>query len=181
MSGVIRLDIVLRESVDTAYRDLVTRPTGAAVRHRVITVLRDMHDDRADLDFSEVGLIDFSCADEVVAKLLVETVDLHVPRLVLRGVHDHHAEAIDFALARYDLVIVAVLATTHRPRLLGSASDDWRAAFHALTDLGRAPALPVAEMLSWPVPRTAAALSGLASRGCVVAHPDATFELAAVA
>ncbi|MGH7592894.1 MAG: hypothetical protein ACRELE_03460 [Gemmatimonadales bacterium] len=181
MSAIIRLDIVLHETVDTAYRDLVTRPTGAAVRHRVIAVLRALPDDNAELDFSEVGLMDFSCADEVVAKLLVETVGVRIPRLRLRGIREHHAEAIEHALARYDLVIVALPAGSLQPRLLGSAPEDWRAVFRALTQLGRVAAPPVADRLAWPVTRTVDALQGLANRHCVVQHPDATFELGAVA
>jgi hypothetical protein len=181
VSAIIRLDIVLHDAVATAYRDLVTRPTGAAVRHRVITVLQDLPDDHAELDFSEVGVMDFSCADEVVAKLLVETTGSRLPRLRLVGVREDHAEAIEFALARYDLVMVAVLMNSPEPRLLGSAPDDWRDAFRTLSRLGRASVPPVADELSWPVARTSAALQGLVSRRCVVEHADATFELGAVA
>lgn len=181
MSAIIRLDVMLREAVATPYRDLVTRPTGAAVRHRVLTVLRDALDADAQLDFSQVGLMDFSCADEVIAKLLVEILDLPVQRLMLRGVHENHADAIEHALARYDLVIVAILAESVEPQLLGAASADWRDAFRALTRLGRAAAPPVAAALSWPVARTVDALQGLARRRCVVAYPDATFALGAVA
>lgn len=181
MSTVIRLDLVLREAVATPYRDLVTRPTGVAVRHRVLTVLRDSEGSDAQLDFSEVGLIDFSCADEVIAKLLVEILDLPVQRLMLRGVSENHADAIEHALARYDLVIVALLTEFPEPRLLGSAPEDWRDAFRTLTQLGRAAAPPIADALSWPVRRTLDALEGLARRRCVVAHPDATWELGAVA
>lgn len=181
MSAVIRLDIVLREAVETQYRDLVTRPTGAAVRHRVITVLGDRPVDNAELDFSEVGLIDFSCADEVVAKLLVEFTDRGTPRLILRGVQDHHAEAIEHALQRYGLVVVALLSESPEPRLLGSATEDWRSAFRALTRYGRAAAPPIAHVLAWPVSRTIEALEGLVGGRCVIAHPDATFEAGAVA
>ena len=181
MSTIIRLDLLLREAVATPYRDLVTRPTGAAVRQRVLTVLRNTGERDAQLDFSEVGLLDFSCADEIIAKLLVETLGLPVQRVMLRGVSENHADAIEHALARYDLVIVAVLTQSPEPRLLGAAPDDWRAAFRALTPLGRTPAPPIADVLSWPLPRTVAALEGLARRRCVVAHPDATFELGAVA
>jgi hypothetical protein len=181
VSTIIRLDLILREAVATRYRDLVTRPTGAAVRHRVMTVLRDAPEQDAQLDFSEVGLMDFSCADEVIAKLLVETLDLPVQRVMLRGVSANQADAIEHALARYDLVIVAILTEFPEPRLLGSAPEDWRAAFQALTQLGRAPAPPIADALSWPVRRTIDALEGLARRRCVVAHPDDTFELGAVA
>jgi hypothetical protein len=181
MSTIIRLDIVLREAVSTPYRDLVTRPTGAAVRHRVLTVLRDTGDDDAELDFSEVGLVDFSCADEVVAKLLVATLDQGVPRLVLRGVQEHHADAIEQALSRYDLLVVAILVNAVQPRLLGAAPDDWRTAFGALDRIGRAPISPVADALDWPVSRAADALRGLTQHRCVVSYPDETFAIGAVA
>jgi hypothetical protein len=181
VSTVIRLDLMLREAVATPYRDLVTRPTGAAVRHRVLDALRDTSSADAQLDFSEVGLMDFSCADEVIAKLLVETLDLPLQRLMLRGVSENHADAIEHALVRYDLVIVAILTVSPEPRLLGSVPEDWRAAFRALTQLGRAAAAPIADALSWPVLRAVDALDGLARRRCVVAHPDATWELGAVA
>jgi len=181
MSALIRVDLMLRDAVATPYRDLVTRPTGVAVRDRVLTVLRDSSDDDAQLDFSEVGLMDFSCADEVIAKLLVAILDQPMQRLSLRGLHENHADAIEHALARYDLVIVAIRADTLEPQLLGSAPEDWRAAFRTLIQLGRAAAAPVADALSWSVPRTVDALQGLARRRCVVAYPDATFELGAVA
>lgn len=181
MSAIIRLDVMLREAVATPYRDLVTRPTGAAVRDRVLTELRVSSDEDAQLDFTEVGLMDFSCADEVIAKLLVATLGQPQQRLMLRGVHENHADAIEHALARYDLVIVALLIEGAELRLLGSAPEDWRDVFRALTRIGRAPAAPVADALSWPVGRTVDALEGLARRRCVVAYPDATFELGAVA
>ncbi|MGH7582334.1 MAG: hypothetical protein ACREL5_03800 [Gemmatimonadales bacterium] len=175
MSAVIRLDVMLHEAVATPYRDLVTRPAGAAVRNRVLAVLRDADDDAAQLDFSEVGLMDYSCADEVVAKLLVEMLNAPGARLSLRGVREHHADAISHALSRYDLVIVALLTDFHEPQLLGTAPADWHDAFGALRSLGRAPAAPVAAALSWPVARTETALRGLAGRRCVVEYPDATF------
>jgi hypothetical protein len=181
VSAVIRLDIVLREAVETPYCDLVTRPTGAAVRQRVLTALRGTPGGEALLDFSGVGLVDFSCADEVVAKLLPEALAMPVTRVVLRGVHEHHADAIEHALTRHGLVVVALLTDSPRPRLLGAVSDDWRDVFGALDRIGRSPALRVAEALAWPVTRAADALAGLVCRRCVLAHPDATFELGAVA
>ncbi len=182
MSATIRLDILLREAVDTRYRDLVTRPTGVAVRQRVISALRDMLDGDAALDFSQLGLMDFSCADEVIAKLLIEMVGQQMPRVRLRGVRPDHAEAIEHALVRYDLVIVAIFAEAPlEPRLLGSAPPDWHVVFKALSQLGRVPAGSVAERLAWPILRSSDALQGLAHRRCLVAHADQTFELGAVA
>ncbi len=181
MNSVIRLDIILREAVATPYRDLVTRQTGAAVRDRLLMVLRDHPGRDAHLDFSEVGLVDFSCADEVVAKLIVASADLPVPRVLLHGVGVDHAEAIEHALQRLGLVVVAVLLDSDQPLLLGAISEDCRTAFGALTEHGRVAATAIAHELGWSEARAREALDGLATRRCVLAHPDATFEFGAVA
>jgi hypothetical protein len=176
MTAVIRLDLMLREAVATPYRDLVTRPTGVAVRNRVLTALHDAGEGDAHLDFSEVGLVDFSCADEIVAKLLVANALSGRRRMVLRGVREDHAEAIEHALARQDLVIVAVGVMPAVPRLLGAAPDEWRMAFGAVVALGRTPALAVAERLAWHETAARDVLERLADRRCIRVHPDATYE-----
>lgn len=181
MSAVIRLDHMLREATEMSYRDLVTRPTGAAVRHRVVSTLRGQTSLDARLDFSHVGLVDFSCADEIVAKLLVMTADLPLTRLVLLGVREDHAEAIEHALICHGLAVVVFEAGAAQPRLLGSASADWHAAFGALSRFGRSTAHPVAEVLTWELTRARDALDGLAASRCVLAHPDATYELGGLA
>jgi len=61
---------VLREALATPYRILVTRATGALVRDRIELKLTQYNCNAAVLDFREVDLLDLSCADEVVAKLL---------------------------------------------------------------------------------------------------------------
>ena len=71
MIQTICLGHVLREAVTTPYRNLVTRPTGAAVRGRIERTMRDSGCHVALLDFSDVELLDLSCADEIVAKLLL--------------------------------------------------------------------------------------------------------------
>jgi hypothetical protein len=67
----IRIGHLLREAVAAPYRNLVTRPTGAAVRSRIEETLAGSRCLTALLDFSEIELVDLSCADEVVAKLLL--------------------------------------------------------------------------------------------------------------
>ncbi|NIU79845.1 MAG: hypothetical protein GWN71_41805, partial [Gammaproteobacteria bacterium] len=67
-----RIDLrhILRHTVSDLYGDLVTRPTGKAVRHGIEQALA-----RADgrqvavIDFSTVRCLDISCADEIVGKL----------------------------------------------------------------------------------------------------------------
>lgn len=181
MSALIRLDTMIHETLARPYRDLVTRPTGAAVRGRVVVALRDTMERDALLDFSEIGVVDFSCADEVVAKLLFAADELPVTRVLLRGLSDDHVEAIEHVLRHHGLVIVAVCLGSTVPCLLGDIADDDRAAFGALAAVGRSPVEPVAVALGWPVVRTRQALDTLATRRCVLAYPDATFELGAVA
>ena len=82
MINHIDLGTVLRKTVCDLYSDLVTRPTGAAVRTGIEQQLAEAKDRTLTvIDFTHVGLLDFSCADEIVAKgdderlLLIGTVD----------------------------------------------------------------------------------------------------------
>ena len=72
----IDVNSVLRQTLSCElYSNLVTRPTGAAVRTQIEALLADSRERSLTvIDFSHVGMIDFSCADEVVAKLLLRYV-----------------------------------------------------------------------------------------------------------
>jgi len=90
------------------YADLVTRPTGRAVRESIERQFfdsppRDTDGPIAVIDFTGVGCLDFSCADEIVAKLLRD----HVWVLVLRGMTDSHREAIEPVLETAGLMAFA--------------------------------------------------------------------------
>ena len=69
MIETIRIGHLLRETAPSPYRHLVTRPTGAAVRHSIELALSRSDCLTALLDFSDIELLDFSCAEEIVAKL----------------------------------------------------------------------------------------------------------------
>jgi hypothetical protein len=93
---------VLQESVPGVYADLVTRPTGRVVRERIERVIaRGAGGDVAiaRMDFTGVGCIDYSCADEIVAKLLRGQPAV----LVLSGISDGHREAIEPVLTGHGL------------------------------------------------------------------------------
>ncbi|HRP07407.1 MAG TPA: hypothetical protein PLL69_02870 [Gemmatimonadales bacterium] len=181
MNGVIPLDEVLRDATRQAYRDLVTRPTGAAVRHRLVSALRDLERTEALLDFSRIGLVDYSCADEVVAKLVAVLHELPVSRVVLGGVREDQAEAIEHALIRHGLAVLALEDSSNRPMLLGAVDDDCRQVFSVLVTVVRATAGPIADRLEWPEPRAHEALESLAAGRCILAHSDATYELGVLA
>jgi len=101
----IDLQAILRESIAGIYDDLVTRSTGRAVRERIERQFVDPgHAPIAVIDFTGVGCLDFSCADEIVAKLLRDRVRV----LVLRGMTDGHLDAIEPVLETAQLVAFAV-------------------------------------------------------------------------
>lgn len=96
----IKIQEVLQQSISGLYTDLVTRPTGRAVRENIERDL--LSDTIAVMDFTGVGCLDYSCADEIVAKLLRATVRV----LLLRGTSDSHREAIEPVLVGHGLAAV---------------------------------------------------------------------------
>jgi hypothetical protein len=99
----------VRKSVTSLYSGLVTRQTGKAVRHAIEMQLGGAGNVSLSLiDFSEVAIIDFSCADEVVAKLVQRYLDDGPPDafFVFRGVHEPHRDQIETVLHRQGLAAV---------------------------------------------------------------------------
>ena len=151
-----------------AVRSLVTRPTGAAVRGRIEAALAGSGATIAFLDFSQLDLIDFSCADEVVAKLLIHTGPTPERYLVLVGLHDHQDEEIDHVLTRQNLAVLAFRDHASRPRLLGNVRAEHRRVFEALLDHGGpGDAHALAQRLGASVDLVADALQALALYGVV--------------
>lgn len=128
---MMRIDVgsVLRYSANLPYADLVTRSTGAAVRRCIeaeIATLGD--DDVVTLDFTHIGMMDYSCADEVVAQLLLDLArrGARPSSLVFHGITDAHLEAIENVLDHHRLALVVYFADG-AARLVGAVSDEERA------------------------------------------------------
>ena len=144
----IEIDVgsLVQRSVATLYSHLVTRPTGRAVRQAIESLLDDAGDTAFSLiDLSEVTVLDFSCADEVVAKLLLRySADAgHEAFFVFRGVREPHREPIVAVLERHGLAAVAETGP-RRFELLGEGTEPEHRAWAVLEDRGRleAPELP---------------------------------------
>lgn len=133
-----------RRSVTSLYSNLVTRPTGRAIRMGVESQLAELSGEMPSaclsvLDFSGVRVLDYSCADEIVAKLLLRYGGVAPPAqvyFVVRGVQDHHEEAIEAVLERHDLLVVAE-DESGAHRLLGTTDPLLRSCWSALLRLGR--------------------------------------------
>jgi len=163
MIETFRLHQLLRETVSAPYRCLVTRPTGAAIRSRIEEALADSACVTALLDFAEVEVIDFSCADEVVAKLVLAQHTSSGPYVVLQGLTEPQLEAVEHVLNHRRLAVAALREQPARPALLGCADDDTRQAFTTLCEDGATDPDSLARRIGWSRERAAAALEMLTS------------------
>lgn len=101
-------DPIMQQSV-SLHSYLVTRPTGRAVRMAIEAQLPGPGQVALSvIDFSEVRLIDYSCADEVVAKLLQRYLEAGEPDayFVFRGIGEAQWEQIISVLERQGLAAV---------------------------------------------------------------------------
>ena len=195
MINHIDLSSVLRGAVCDLYSNLVTRPTGAAVRGVIEQKLADMGDRTLTvIDFSHVTLLDFSCADEIVAKLLLRygaaaddpsrTAETPCavaddwsgapapsgPReayFVFRGVSDLHRDAIETVLERHRLALVAE-GEDGLPELVGAVDEPERRAWEALVRGPRADAAEVARAADLADDEATAVLDRLCRRRLVI-------------
>lgn len=171
-SPPIQIDVgsLVQRSVATLYSHLVTRPTGRAVRLAIESLLADAGDTALSLiDLSEVNVLDFSCADEVVAKLLLRYLDADRPReayFVIRGLSDIHREPIEVVLERQQLATVAQ-REDGTYELLGVRSGSEDSVWRVVETHGRIRSEEVPLLLPAPEDRTA--LRGLVRRRVVFA------------
>jgi hypothetical protein len=162
MIHTIKLDRILQGAVATPYRDLVTRPTGAAVRGRVEDAMAEARCLTAFLDFSAVGLLDFSCADEVVAKLLQRSQSAGDRYVLLIGLSEDQSEAIDHVLNHHGMMCAVLTEASETPVLLGDCSDEARVAFRHIHETGPCTPASLARDLGWSQAQALAALRPLA-------------------
>jgi hypothetical protein len=146
MTNHIDLGSVLRQTLSASlYSNLVTRPTGAAVRTQIELLLADaLATGRAltVIDFSHVSVIDFSCADEIIAKLLMShSAQGRESYFVFRGLSEDHFHAIETVLERHGLALV--VEGEDGLELVGVLNGHERRAWDMLKQRGR---LPIADL-----------------------------------
>lgn len=189
MTPLIDVGAVLRGSVSDQYTNLVTRHTGRAVRDGIERELASLDGRRVTIiDFSHVGLLDYSCADEIVAQLLLRygataegpaAADGAETYFVFRGVGDH-LDPIEHVLEHHGLAIVyeAPGGDTH---LVGEVTEAERLAWQTVKRIPRATADAVATVAGLPVEACERALLRLWRRRLVLRDEVAFVPIGAVA
>ena len=143
MTNHIDVGSVLRQTLAAnLYSNLVTRPTGRAVRSQIEHLIERSQRSLTVIDFTHVGMIDFSCADEVIAKLLMDQATDRESYFVFRGVTDDHWDAIESVVERHGLALV--IEREGDVELVGVLAEGERRAFQAVKRRGRAEARELA-------------------------------------
>jgi len=103
----IKLREILGGGADDVH--MVTRETGRRARAATAAILTDVDEGAVTtLDFAGVGIIDYSCADEFLAKLLTRLTagEYGDKYLRLAGVNDSQKENLEVALERKKLATI---------------------------------------------------------------------------
>jgi hypothetical protein len=116
----INLWAILQRTVSDGYADLVTRRTGAAVRGGIEQEMAGADGEAAYIDFAAVRLLDLSCADEIVAKLVLQYGSW---RFIFRGLTPSQRDAIEPVLEHHGLAVATVTDNAGTLELIGSNTD----------------------------------------------------------
>jgi hypothetical protein len=119
------LEAILKAELKNGSSDLVTRPTGQTIRDRIERgLVREADGVVIAIDFSDIGVIDYSCADEVVAKLVSRLVSGEYGDKYVRftGLNENQKENIEVALERKGLAAIVEMRGGKKT-ILGSLNN----------------------------------------------------------
>jgi hypothetical protein len=116
---------LFREEIKNGPPDLVDRQSGQVIRNRIERRMDELREDNViALDFSKIGVIDYSCADEIIAKLISRLLsgEYGDKYIILIGLNDNQRENIQVALERKDLAVM-VKMRDGKKALLGNLNN----------------------------------------------------------
>src|SRR4030067_1937313 len=140
----------LKEELGNGSKDLVTRPSGEKIRLRVEGDMANEPDGAVvALDFSEIGIIDYSCADEIVTKLVSRLLsgEYGDRDLMLAGLNDNQKENIEVALERKDLAVMADMKNGKKI-LLGNLNNYLKETLDLIVKKGKITAKELSEIMN---------------------------------
>ena len=113
---------LLKEELGNGSSDLVTRPSGNKIRERIERdIVNEPEGTVVALDFSKIGIVDYSCADEIAAKLISRLLsgEYGDRYIVLTGLNENQKENIEVALERKELAVIGMMRDKEKV-LIGS-------------------------------------------------------------
>ncbi|HEY5999010.1 MAG TPA: hypothetical protein VI078_06850 [bacterium] len=140
---------LFREATGSETVHLVTRETGAVVRAAIVQRLERLERGGVlSLDFGGVGIVDFSCADECLAKLVLRlnAGEYGERFLCLGGLGESQRENIEVALERKKLPVL-LLGAGAAWECLGALTPHLRETLRLVMDRGGLSARELADRL----------------------------------
>jgi len=140
---------LLKEELKNGSSDLVTRTSGQVVRRRIEKdIEKEKNGEVVALDFSKVGIIDYSCADEVIAKLISRLLggEYGDKYIFLTGLSDNQKENIEVALERKDLAIMVEMKNGKKI-LLGDLNNYLKETLELIIKKGKITAKELSEKM----------------------------------
>ena len=140
---------LLKEELKNGSNDLVTMTSGQVIRERIE---RDIAQEEEGaviaLDFSKIGIIDYSCADEIVAKLISRLLsgEYGDKYITLTGLNENQKENIEVALERKELAVMAQMKD-ERKILLGSLNNYLKETLNLILKKGKISAKDLSEIM----------------------------------
>ena len=140
---------LLKEELKNGSSDLVTRQSGQVIRERIKRDIEKEKDGEViALDFSKIGIIDYSCADEIVAKLISRLLSNEYgdKYILLAGLNDNQKENIEVALERKDLAVLADMKNWKKI-LLGNLNNYLKETLELIVKKGKITAKELSEIM----------------------------------
>ncbi|MCE5196033.1 MAG: hypothetical protein LLG09_02745 [Negativicutes bacterium] len=152
---------------------LVTRKIGKAVKDLLAVNLQASGEPEVlILDFREIQILDFSCADECIAKLLIEICgDFFGPKaLLLSNLSEDQLENVAAALSQRNLVICYL--SGGQLRILGELKEPLAATLDVLNQNKTVTAREIADLMQIAINTASNRLSELSKRGLSLRRND---------
>ncbi len=169
---------LLKEELRNGSSDLVTRQSGQVIRERIERdIVREAEGEVIALDFSKIGIIDYSCADEIVAKLISRLINGEYGNryIVLKGLSDLQKENIEVALERKGLSCLAVLKNT-RCMIIGELNNYLKETFELVYDRKKITAKELSKLLRLELNTAATRLLNLFKKRLITRTDEQTPE-----
>lgn len=147
-----KLHNLLKEELKNGSSDLVTRPSGQVIRERIERdIAKEKNGEVINLDFSKIEIIDYSCADEIVAKLISRLLsgEYGDKYIVLTGLNENQKENIEVALERKELAVM-VQMKDNKKILLGTLNNYLKETLNLILKKGKITASDLSESLKLP-------------------------------
>jgi len=151
---------------------LVSRQSGLVVRNCIEEMISaEKEGVLIALDFSEVSIIDFSCADEIVAKLISRLLggEYGDKFIMLTGLEETQIENIEVALERRNLPVIAETRDSNKV-LLGSLNNYLRETLQIIKDNKRMTARELSEKMKLEANTSGTRLLNLFKKRLVFRH-----------